>query len=143
LAKLKTETYPGKQDDITFINEKMGWFVNGFGSVYQTKDAGESWDKIYEKKESFFRTIAFIDENVGFLGTVRTDYFPNVTDTIPLYRTGDGGKTWEPVTYSGLYVKELCAIDIVKEQFINHGQIDYKNHLLAVGRVGSPANVMI
>ncbi|MCA6422640.1 MAG: PDZ domain-containing protein [Flavobacterium sp.] len=141
--KLNTERYPGKQDDITFINEKEGWYVNGYGSIYNTKNGGETWEKQLEKKGTFFRTIAFVDSLVGFAGTVGTDYFPNVTDSIPLYGTRDGGKTWKPVDYKGPYVKGLCAIDIVKEQYINHGKIDYKIHIYAVGRVGSPANMMV
>ena len=141
--KLNTERYPGKQDDITFINEKEGWYVNGYGSIYHTKNGGETWEKQIEKKGTFFRCIAFVDSLRGFAGTVGTDYFPNVTDTIPLYGTNDGGKTWTPVSYSGTYVKGLCAIDIVKEQFINHGKTDYKIHIYAVGRVGSPANMMV
>ena len=141
--KLKTERYPGKQDDITFINENYGWYVNGFGNIYHTKNGGETWEKQWEKKGTFFRCIAFVDSLTGFVGTVCTDYFPNVTDTIPLYGTTDGGKTWYPVSYSGPYVKGLCAIEIVKEQFINHGKTDYKIHIYCVGRVGSPANRMV
>ena len=141
--KLNTEPYPGKQDDIFFINETTGWYVNGFGSIFHTKDGGATWLKQLEAKGSFFRTIAFLDEKTGFVGTVGTDYFPNVTDTIPLYGTVDGGTTWHPVPYNGPYVKGLCAIDVVKEQYINHGEIGYKTHLFAVGRVGSPANIMI
>lgn len=141
--KLNTVAYPGKQDDICFVNKQTGWYINGIGSVFHTKDGGESWEKIFEKKGSFFRTIAFIDENIGFLGTVGTDYFPNVTDTIPLYKTVDGGKTWTPVVYSGPYVKGLCAIDIVKESYINHGVLAYRHHIFAVGRVGSPANLLV
>jgi len=141
--KLNTERYPGKQDDIAFINEKEGWYVNGYGSIYHTTNAGETWEKQLEKKGTFFRCIAFVDSLRGFAGTVGTDYFPNVTDTIPLYGTMNGGKTWTPVSYSGPYVKGLCAIDIVKEQYINHGKTDYKIHIYAVGRVGSPANMMV
>lgn len=141
--KLKTDYYPGKQDDITFINENKGWYVNGYGNIYHTKNGGETWEKQLEKKGTFFRCIAFVDSLVGFAGTVGTDYFPNVTDTIPLYGTRDGGKTWNPVPYAGPYVKGLCAIDVVKEQFVNHGKVDYKIHLYAVGRVGSPANIMV
>ncbi len=141
--KLETEYYPGKQDDITFVDEDTGWYVNGYGNIYRTEDAGKTWHKQLTQKGSFFRTIAFIDKNTGFAGTVGTDYFPNVTDTIPLYGTKDGGKTWKPIAYKGPYVKGLCAIDIVKEQYINHGKIDYKTYLFAVGRVGSPANIMI
>ena len=141
--KLNTESYPGKQDDITFVDENTGWYVNGYGKIVHTADGGQTWEKQLEQKGSFFRTVAFVDKNIGFVGTVGTDYFPNVSDTIPLYGTKDGGKTWKAVAYKGPYVKGLCAIDIVKEQFINHGKIDYKTHLFAVGRVGSPANIMI
>jgi hypothetical protein len=138
-----TEPYRGKQDDITFIDEKTGWYVNGYGKILHTEDGGNTWEMQLEKKGTFFRCIAFVDKNVGFAGTVGTDYFPNVTDTIPLYGTKNGGKTWSPVPYSGNYVKGLCAIDIVKEQYINHGEIAYKFHLFGVGRVGSPANSLI
>ncbi len=141
--KLNTERYAGKQDDIAFINEKEGWYVNGYGSIYHTTNAGETWEKQLEKKGTFFRCIAFVDSLRGFAGTVGTDYFPNVTDTIPLYGTSDGGKTWNPVSYSGTYVKGLCALDIVREQYINHGKTDYKIHIYGVGRVGSPANMMV
>ena len=141
--KLDTERYPGKQDDIAFIGENEGWYVNGYGSIYHTKNGGVTWEKQLEKKGTFFRCIAFVDSLNGFAGTVGTDYFPDVTDSIPLYGTRDGGKTWMPVDYKGPYVKGLCAIDIVKEQYINHGKIDYKIHIYAVGRVGSPANMMV
>ncbi len=139
---LKTDAYPGKQDDIYFVNERLGWYVNGYGKIYHTADGGTTWEKQLEQKGTFFRCIAFTDSLTGFAGTVGTDYFPNVTDTIPLYKTINGGKTWMPVSYSGPYVKGLCAIDVVKEQYINHGNIDYKYHLYAVGRVGSPAKVL-
>jgi photosystem II stability/assembly factor-like uncharacterized protein len=141
--KLTTEPYKGKQDDITFIDENTGWYVNGFGNILHTEDGGTTWQNQLKKEGTFFRTIAFIDKNVGFAGTVGTDYFPNVKDSIPLYGTKDGGKTWNPVKYKGPYVKGLCAIDIVKEQIINAGNIDYKYHLYGVGRVGSPANFMV
>lgn len=140
--KLNTEKYPGKQDDIFFTDENTGWYVNGYGKIYHTSDAGTTWKLQLEKKGSFFRCVAFIDSLRGFVGTVGTDYFPNVTDTVPLYRTINGGRTWEPASYKGKTVKGLCAIDIVKEEFINHGEIGYKYHVFAVGRVGSPASIM-
>ncbi len=142
-SKLETEFYPGKQDDITFADENTGWYVNGYGKIYHTANGGDNWEFQPEQKGSFFRTIAFLDKNIGFVGTVGTDYFPNVSDTIPLYGTKDGGKTWKPVSYEGPYVKGLCAIDVVKEQYINHGKIDFRTHIYAVGRVGSPANMMV
>jgi len=141
--KLNTEPYKGKQDDICFVTEKCGWYINGYGKIYHTTDGGETWVKQLEKKGTFFRCVAFIDSLTGFAGTVGTDYFPNVTDTIPLYGTTDGGKNWSPVKYSGPYMKGLCALDIVKEEYVNHGDIGYKYHVYGVGRVGSPANIII
>ena len=141
--KLVTEDYKGKQDDIAFVDENSGWYVNGYGNIFHTDDAGTTWTKQLEKKGTFFRTINFVNKNIGFAGTIGTEYFPNVTDTIPLYGTKDGGKTWNPVAYKGNYVKGLCAMDIIKEQYINAGNIDYKTHIYAVGRVGTPANIMI
>ncbi len=141
--KLNTDPYPGKQDDICFINENTGWYVNGSGRIYRTDDGGTNWTKQIEMPGTFFRTIAFVDSNNGFAGTVGTDYFPNVSDTIPLYYTTDGGKTWQPKAYSGPYVKGLCAIDIVSESYINHGLSDTRTHIFAAGRVGSPAMLMV
>ncbi len=141
--KLKTEPYRGKQDDIFFITETQGWYVNGYGRIYRTLNRGESWEQQIEKKGTFFRCIAFSDSLTGYAGTVGTGYFPNVTDTIPLYKTIDGGRNWEPVKYSGKTVKGLCAIEIVKEPVNNHGELGYRNHIFAVGRVGSPANFMV
>ncbi|MCU0440891.1 MAG: YCF48-related protein [Bacteroidia bacterium] len=141
--KLNTQSYPGKQDDIYFVDEQNGWYVNGYGRIYRTRNAGQSWELQLEQKGTFFRCIAFIDTLTGFAGTVGTEYFPNVTDTIPLYKTTNGGLTWQPVSYMGNYVKGLCAIDIVKELYINHGVADYKYHVYAVGRVGGPANILV
>lgn len=142
-TKLTTAPYPGKQDDICFVDEKNGWYCNGEGKIYHTNDGGATWNKIFDRPGTFFRCIAFIDTLRGFAGNVGTDYFPNVKDTIPLYQTMDGGKSWQAVEYAGPYVKGLCAIDIVKEQYINHGNIDYRYHIYGVGRVGSPANMMV
>jgi len=141
--QLQTEPYKGKQDDIYFINENCGWYVNGFGRIYHTTDGGATWNMQIEQKGTFFRCISFIDSLTGFAGTVGTRYFPGVTDSIPLYKTTDGGRHWLPVVYTGPPVKGLCGMDIVKVQFNNHGEIGYKYHIYATGRVGGPANLMV
>ena len=75
--KLETEAYKGKQDDITFVDENTGWYVNGGGNIFHTQDGGTTWQNQLKKEGTFFRIIAFIDKNVGFAGTVGTDYFQN------------------------------------------------------------------
>lgn len=139
-TKLKTEPFRGKQDDVFFITPDIGWYVNGAGKIYKTTDGGETWALKFHKPGTYFRALGFIDERRGFAGNIGTDYFPNVSDTVPLYETFDGGETWQPVAgVTGQMIKGICAIEIVKEPFINAGKLDHKSVIYAGGRVGSPA----
>jgi photosystem II stability/assembly factor-like uncharacterized protein/dienelactone hydrolase len=141
--KLSTDAYKGKQDDIYFTDEYHGWYGNGSGKIYATKDAGKTWNKVLDKEGYYVRCLAFIDSLHGFAGNVGTDYFPGVTDTTCMLETFDGGLTWQAVTnITGPYPKGLCAIDIQQKLFINAGNPMYKNTIRAAGRVGSPAFMM-
>ena len=42
-------SYKGKQDDIFFLNEKMGWYVNGSGKKFKSYDGGETWTEKINK----------------------------------------------------------------------------------------------
>lgn len=137
--KLATEAYQGKQDDIAFVSPTMGWYVNGAGRIYRTADGGATWEKQIDKPGTFFRCVAFIDEQRGFAGNIGPDYFPNVSDTTPLYGTVDAGVTWSAVTIEGAPVTGLCALEVVRVPFINAGNLDHKIVLVGGGRVGSPA----
>jgi photosystem II stability/assembly factor-like uncharacterized protein len=130
-TKLPTEPFRGKQDDIFFVSPAVGWYVNGTGKIYKTTDGGATWTKQLDKPGTYFRCIAFLDEKRGFAGTIGTEYYPNVTDTTPLYETRDGGATWTAVTnITGPAVKGLCAI-------WTKGR-----NVWAAGRVGGPAFLM-
>lgn len=132
-SKLATEPYRGKQDDIFFVNPEVGWYVNGLGKIFKTTDGGQTWVKKLDQPGTYFRCIAFIDENRGFAGNIGPDYYPNVTDAQPLYETRDGGETWKAVTgINGPAVKGLCAI------YVMHTK-GAKPRIYAAGRVGGPA----
>jgi photosystem II stability/assembly factor-like uncharacterized protein len=141
--KLNTVPYKGKQDDIHFIDPMHGWYGNGAGKIYSSEDGGKVWTEQLSQPGTFFRTIGFIDANNGFAGNIGTDYFPGVTDTSPLYRTKDGGKTWSVVSsLTGDTVKGLCAIDILQSRFVNAGKLDSRVIIHAGGRVGGPATLL-
>jgi len=137
--KLKTEAYPGKQDDIFFISPSIGWYVNGAGKIFKTTDGGETWVQKLHKPGTYFRCLAFVDEKIGFAGNIGPGYFPNVSDATPLYRTDDGGETWAAVTtIDGPPVVGLCAMEVLREKFVNAGNLDERVRIIAVGRVGGP-----
>jgi hypothetical protein len=139
-VKQTTVPFRGKQDDIFFVTPMIGWYGNGQGLLYHTINGGQTWAEIWKKPGTFVRALGFVDEKVGFLGNVGTDYFPGVTDEHPLYKTTDSGVTWTPVTaINGPTVKGICAIDVLKVAYINHGVLDYKTTIRVAGRVGGPA----
>jgi len=138
--KLATEPYKGKQDDIFFVNPKIGFYVNGKGRVFRSDDGGASWSLVFYQPGTYFRAIGMLDERHGFAGNIGTDYFPGVTDETPLYETLDGGNRWDAVArIPGPPVKGICAIDVLHARTINAGVITDRTIVHAAGRVGGPA----
>ena len=39
-------------NDIQFLNENLGWAVNGWGQIYHTPDGGDSWELQFEQSET-------------------------------------------------------------------------------------------
>jgi photosystem II stability/assembly factor-like uncharacterized protein len=141
--KLPTVPFKGKQDDISFADADFGFYGNGEGKLYRTNDRGASWAKIWDRPGTFVRALGFIDRNVGFLGNVGTDYYPGVTDKNPLYRSKDGGMTWDAVTAPGIdKVAGICGIDILPVSRIYQGELRTSHIIHAAGRVGGPAMIM-
>lgn len=139
-SKMPTERYPGKQDDIFFVDPQVGYYVNGAGKIFKTTDGGATWALKLHKPGTYFRCIAFVDGKVGLAGNIGPGYFPNVTDATPLYRTEDGGETWAAVEgIEGPPVVGLCALEVVREPFVNAGVLETAVRVYAAGRVGGPA----
>ncbi len=93
----------GRFDDVFFINDDIGWAANGpSGIVYKTTDGGNSWIQQFSPGGFYFRNIEFLDENVGFLGSLDGIFF----------KTIDGGANWIPV---GIVPNPdaICGLDTV------------------------------
>ncbi|WP_240883833.1 hypothetical protein [Sphingomonas sp. SFZ2018-12] len=139
---LPTESFPGKRDDISFVDATHGWYGTGKGDLYRTTDGGKSWTKVASKPGTFIRALGFVDRTTGFIGNIGTDYYPGVTDTTPLYRTDDGGATWTPVDLGGRTIAGVCAIDVLKTQRIYQGKLEPRVVIHAAGRVGGPTGIL-
>lgn len=95
-------------DDVFFLNENLGWAANGFyAAVYKTTDGGLTWSEQLNQtnlgSSHYFRNIEFLDENIGFLGTLNGLF----------YKTIDGGATWTSVTTIAPNPAAICGLDTV------------------------------
>ncbi len=142
--KQPTESYRGKQDDIVFVTPEIGYYGNGQGRIYKTSDGGASWTRVLDRAGLFVRCLGFLDEKTGFAGNVGPGYFPGVEDETLLYRTDDGGATWAKVEgLDGTGVRGLCAIQVLRYPYINAGVPGEKTLIVAGGRVGGPAYLLL
>ncbi|WP_309640548.1 YCF48-related protein [Flavobacterium sp.] len=95
-------------DDVFFINDNVGWAANGaYAAVYKTTDGGANWTtQVTETSlggNYYFRNIEFLDENIGFLGTLNNLFL----------KTIDGGTNWIPVTNLPTNPAAICGLDAV------------------------------
>lgn len=125
----KAPKVQGKQDDVYFVNADFGISVNGLGRIYRTTDGGANFEQVVDQPGTYFRAALLLDETHGFVGNIGPDYYPGVTDSIPLYETTNGGDDWAPVTnITGPAPKGICNFSKLDDQ-----------HLFASGRVGGPS----
>ena len=97
-------------DDVFFLNDNLGWALNGaYAAVYKTTDGGITWENQLAELTTalpgnyYFRNIEFIDENIGFVGTLNGVFF----------KTIDGGTTWTKVTNFPTNPPAICGLDAI------------------------------
>ena len=108
LTSILTNGNNQRFDDVFFLNENLGWAANGYYSaVYKTIDGGSNWTLQTTGAllggSHYFRNIEFLDENIGFLGTLNQKF----------YKTIDGGTTWSLVTNITPNPQAICGLDCV------------------------------
>ncbi|MEC4005315.1 T9SS type A sorting domain-containing protein [Flavobacterium sp. SUN052] len=107
LSNIASNSNGQRFDDVFFLNENLGWAANGYyAAVYKTTDGGATWVQQLNNSilgsSHYFRNIEFLDENIGFLGTLNGKF----------YKTIDGGSTWNLVMMSP-NPAAICGLDCV------------------------------
>jgi photosystem II stability/assembly factor-like uncharacterized protein len=117
-----------RHDDGYFVNQNLGWVVNGNGQIWKTSNGGDTWIKQFDKSTIYFRSIGFIDSLNGVAGNLGTDEFGGQTDTNLIYRTTNGGVSWIPINnFIGTKPRGVCGLSVVNDSVI-----------YGVGRVRGP-----
>jgi photosystem II stability/assembly factor-like uncharacterized protein len=138
---LPTEAYPKKRDDIIFVDRNTGFYGTGKGQLYRSDDGGHSWRLAWQHEGTFIRSLGFVDQQLGFLGNLGVG-LGGVTDSHPLYRTRDGGATWEAVALPEHAIAGVCSIDILKTRAIFEGELRDRIFIHAAGRANGPAALL-
>src|SRR5439155_18133258 len=88
----------------------MGGNITYGGGVYKSIDGGKSWNNVGLKDSEHIGALVIDPKNadVAFVAALGHAYGPNVERGV--FRTRDGGKTWEKVLYRD---DHTGAIDVV------------------------------
>jgi photosystem II stability/assembly factor-like uncharacterized protein len=95
-----------RYDDVFFLNDNLGWAAKGGnGAVYKTTNGGTTWTQqvVSSATNEYYRNIEFLNEGMGFLGTLDNNF----------YKTVDGGASWQRVNNISPYPEAICGLDCV------------------------------
>ena len=117
-----------RHNDAFFVNADTGWIVNGSGQIYNTVNGGAAWQLQFVRGTAHFRSVGFLNGREGWAGNVGAGEF-GATDTNVLYRTRNGGQSWQSFSqFHGPAPAGMCGMHVVNDSTI-----------CAVGRVRGPS----
>lgn len=118
-----------RHDDIYFTDATNGWATQN-NRLYRTTNGGADWTTNLNMSGTHFRSIAFLNPQVGFAGNLGIgSYDANVNNSNVMYRSIDGGVTWSNVPgFAEVGMKGLCSFQVLNS-----------NTIYGAGRVRGPA----
>ena len=94
---------------VYFTDAARGWAAGDAGIIYRTSDGGVKWERLVQLAGLNIVSLYFADAWRGWLIAQPGDGEQDARDESQVWRTLDGGRTWQPQRLSG----------ITRLQFIN------------------------
>jgi photosystem II stability/assembly factor-like uncharacterized protein len=99
---------PNNFNRLKFVDDKIGYALQGNGGLYKTTDAGNSWSRVSDSLSINMNGQIFtLDKNNIFFSSISK-----------FYKSTDGGQTWmtysfseTPQQYVGEEINDMCFID--------------------------------
>ena len=89
---------------VYFLDQQHGWVAGSAGTLLETTDGGQTWNKIHPPTADTLRDVYFANDHDGWLVCER-DIFKLKTNDEPrsyLLKTSDGGLSWQRVFPDGV-----------------------------------------
>ncbi|MGD0339410.1 MAG: YCF48-related protein [Bacteroidota bacterium] len=85
---------------MSFVTPDIGYALHDFGNVYKTINGGFTWTPVTRPSGINFQSaqIQFLTTSVGYVSALEYPYWPGLGF---LYKTTDGGITWEKKSVQG------------------------------------------
>jgi photosystem II stability/assembly factor-like uncharacterized protein len=83
--------------DIDFVDTQRGWAVGGYGTILRTTDGGGTWEQVERPTDADLHEVHFVNSKIGYVAgrnAIRTGYTDEVTGSLEILRTEDGGESW-------------------------------------------------
>ena len=84
-----------------FIDENRGWLIGGYGMVYRTEDGGRTWHPLTEVPSAPIRHIRLFKDGTAW-----------ALAEVNLLKSNDGGKMWNPISFSGENLFGMFFLDV-------------------------------
>lgn len=105
---MQNSVHFGNRCDDMFFIDNIGWAINSNkDTVFKTTNSGETWGTS-GVLNGYLRSIEFLSKDIGFVGAFRNG----------IYRTSDGGASWDTIPIKDSTFRGICGIHIRKDSTI-------------------------